>query len=110
MRFVKLLGVFSILLSSALSANTRVDLTRVDNWNLDEHVVEVARKAEQDAARDALDHSTGDDCDSWGSYVCPRTGEAFDYDPPRCGGFTKPAAKRACEAACAVACKDQGWQ
>jgi hypothetical protein len=46
----------------------------------------------------------------WGSYTCARTGDSFDYEPPRCGPDpTKPRAASACKSACGVACQDSGW-
>ena len=46
----------------------------------------------------------------WGSYTCERTGDSYDYDPPKCGGtLTKPRAAAACKAACGTACEDSGW-
>jgi len=50
-------------------------------------------------------------CCSSGAYYCPSDQDldSFDYDPPRCGSLTKPAASLACESACDVTCVDTGW-
>ena len=52
-------------------------------------------------------------CCSSGYYRCPTASnpdlEFFDYDPPRCGVWTRPRAKDECERSCSVTCLDSGW-
>lgn len=47
---------------------------------------------------------------SFGYYLCVRTGEQFDYEPPGCGPDpSKPRAAQICAAYCKAPCRDSGW-
>src|SRR5688572_29061250 len=105
MRINLWLGILGIVCSTFLSATPAIEYTLLDP-SKGPIGPAIAKIVEKEAATDAANLESAEPCSSWGYYLCPSSGETFDYDPPRCGGFTKPVAKGQCERACDTRCQD----
>jgi hypothetical protein len=67
-------------------------------------------EAEPEQGRtDPAEVAMPDRCCVGGAFYCERDPSiVIDYDPPRCGMYTRPRAMRVCAAQCSAPCIDTG--